>query len=33
VGIRILWGELGFLVLFAVIVFLAATRKVNQKLA
>jgi ABC-2 type transport system permease protein len=33
VGIRILWGELGLLALFAVLVFLAATRKVNQKLA
>jgi len=33
VGIEVLWGELGFLLLYATIVFLAATRKVNQKLA
>jgi ABC-2 type transport system permease protein len=33
VGIRILWGELGFLSLFATIVFILATRKVNRKLA
>jgi ABC-2 type transport system permease protein len=33
VGFRILWGELGFLALYATIVFLLAVRKVNQKLA
>ncbi len=33
VGIRVLWGELVFLALYAVIVFLLATRKLNQKLA
>jgi len=33
IGIDMLWGELGFLLLYATIVFLAATRKVNQKLA
>ena len=32
VGLSVLWGELGFLTLFAVIVFLLATRKLNQKL-
>jgi ABC-2 type transport system permease protein len=32
VGLRVLWGELGFLTLFALIVFLLATRKLNQKL-
>jgi ABC-2 type transport system permease protein len=32
-GIRILGGELGFLLLYAAIVFLLATRKLNQKLA
>ena len=31
-GVRILGGELGFLLLYAVIVFLLATRKLNQKL-
>jgi ABC-2 type transport system permease protein len=33
VGLNILWGELGFLTLYAVILFILATRKVNQKLA
>ncbi len=33
VGLSVLWGELGFLALYAVIVFLLATRKLNQKLA
>jgi ABC-2 type transport system permease protein len=33
VGPRLLWGDLGFLVLYAAIVFLLATRKLNQKLA
>ncbi|HEV2444771.1 MAG TPA: ABC transporter permease [Candidatus Sulfopaludibacter sp.] len=33
VGLEVLWGELGFLMLYAAIVFLAAVRKVNQKLA
>jgi ABC-2 type transport system permease protein len=33
VGIRVLWGELGFLALYAVLVFVLATRKLNQKLA
>ena len=33
VGFRILWGELGFLALYATIIFLLAVRKVNQKLA
>src|ERR1022692_1486208 len=32
VGLSVLWGELGFLTLFALIVFLLATRKLNQKL-
>jgi ABC-2 type transport system permease protein len=32
-GIGILAGELGFLALYAVVVFLLATRKLNQKLA
>ena len=32
VGLSVLWGELGFLALFALIVFLLATRKLNQKL-
>jgi len=32
VGLSVLWGELGFLTLFAIIVFLLATRKLNQKL-
>jgi len=33
VGLRVLWGELGFLTLYAAVVFVLATRKVNQKLA
>jgi ABC-2 type transport system permease protein len=33
VGIQVLWGELGFLALYATIIFLLATRKMNQKLA
>jgi ABC-2 type transport system permease protein len=33
VGVRLLWGELGFLALYAAIVFFLATRKLNQKLA
>ena len=33
VGLNVLWGELALLVLYGVIVFLAATRKLNQKLA
>jgi ABC-2 type transport system permease protein len=33
VGLEVLWGELGFLMLYAVILFVLATRKVNQKLA
>ena len=33
VGVSVLWGELGFLVLYALIVFLLATRRLNQKLA
>jgi ABC-2 type transport system permease protein len=32
-GFRLLWGELGFLALYAAIVFLLATRKLKQKLA
>ena len=32
VGLRVLWVELGFLALYAVIVFVLATRKMNQKL-
>jgi ABC-2 type transport system permease protein len=32
VGLSVLWGELGFLTLYAIIVFLLATRKLNQKL-
>jgi len=32
-GMRILWGELGFLALYATIVFLLATRRLNRKLA
>jgi len=32
-GVRILWEELLFLALYAVIVFLLATRKLNRKLA
>jgi drug efflux transport system permease protein len=33
VGIQVLWGELGFLALYAGVIFLLATRKMNQKLA
>jgi ABC-2 type transport system permease protein len=33
IGFSVLWGELGFLTLYAVIVFTAATRKLNRKLA
>jgi ABC-2 type transport system permease protein len=33
VGIGVLWSELGFLALFATIVFILAARKVNRKLA
>jgi hypothetical protein len=29
----VLWGELGFLALYATIVFLLATRKLSQKMA
>jgi ABC-2 type transport system permease protein len=32
VGLSVLWGELGFLALYALIVFVLATRKLNQKL-
>jgi ABC-2 type transport system permease protein len=32
VGLSVLWGELGLLALYALIVFLLATRKLNQKL-
>ncbi len=33
VGLAVLWQELGFLLLYAAILFVLATRKVNQKLA
>ena len=33
VGIQVLWGETVFLLIFAVIVFLLATRKLKQKMA
>jgi ABC-2 type transport system permease protein len=33
VGLEVLWGQLGFLALYAAIVFFWATRKMNQKLA
>jgi ABC-2 type transport system permease protein len=33
VGLEVLWGELAFLALYAAVVFLLATRKMNQKLA
>lgn len=33
VGIGVLWMELGFLALYAILIFLLAVRKVNQKLA
>ena len=32
VGLEVLWPELGFLALYAGVVFLLATRKMNQKL-
>jgi ABC-2 type transport system permease protein len=32
VGLSVLWGELGFLTLYALVIFLLATRKLNQKL-
>jgi ABC-2 type transport system permease protein len=32
-GMRVLWGELGFLTLYATIMFLLAARKLNQKIA
>jgi ABC-2 type transport system permease protein len=33
VGMKVLWSELGFLALYATIVFVMATRKLNQKMA
>jgi ABC-2 type transport system permease protein len=33
VGLKILWGELGFLALYAALVFILATRKLSRKLA
>jgi ABC-2 type transport system permease protein len=33
VGVRVLWGELGFLFLYAVIVFVLASRKLREKIA
>ena len=33
VGLEVLWGELGFLALYALLIFVLATRKLNQKLA
>jgi len=33
VGFGVLWGELGFLALYAAIIFVLATRKLNRKLA
>ncbi len=33
VGMRVLWGELVFLALYAAVVFILATRKLNQKVA
>jgi ABC-2 type transport system permease protein len=33
VGLGVLWSELGFLALYGLVVFLLATRKLNQKLA
>ena len=33
IGIKLLWGELVFLTVFATIVFLLATRKLRQKVA
>jgi ABC-2 type transport system permease protein len=32
VGLQVLWGELGFLVLYAAVVFLFATRRMSQKI-
>jgi ABC-2 type transport system permease protein len=32
VGLNVLWGQLGFLALYGGLVFLFATRKMNQKL-
>jgi ABC-2 type transport system permease protein len=32
IGLEVLWGELGFLALYATLVFIMATRKMNQKL-
>jgi ABC-2 type transport system permease protein len=32
-GLSVLWAELGFLALYALLVFVAATRKLNRKLA
>jgi ABC-2 type transport system permease protein len=32
IGIGVLWGELAFLIVYATLVFLMATRKLNQKL-
>jgi ABC-2 type transport system permease protein len=32
VGLQVLWGELGFLLLYAVVIFLLATRKMSQKI-
>lgn len=33
VGMQVLWGEFGFLVLYAAVIFAMATRKLNKKLA
>lgn len=33
VGLEVLWGELAFLAAYAAVIFLLATRKMNQKLA
>ncbi len=33
VGLRVLWGQLFFLAIYAVIIFILATRKLNRKLA
>jgi ABC-2 type transport system permease protein len=33
VGLEVLWGELGFLALYAAVIFLLAVRKMNRKLA
>jgi ABC-2 type transport system permease protein len=32
VGLEVLWGELGFLALYAAVIFLLATRKMSQKI-